>query len=299
MSSPGRKEEMKIHAPRRKTVLLILGVIVLLCLFALVYVLSLQAYQEESNERAAPFITGTATGLDRVDIEARIVTIDPIKGEMSMQILMVPQGRFAANQGALYGEPLLLYTPGVVGTAERTFQAGEPVAQLDIVYSLFGEAMDYPYDEHLTQMWLILGQGTTPADLHEVPVRLEVYGRVAGFQVTVAALEESTSMGIGYDLLISRSRTVVLAAEAGMVVEWAIGIGVLVLIAVMLSGWYNIRILAVYATLLFGLLGLRNSLPGTPPIGTYSDYLSFLWVELIVAVAMVVGLLQAAKRKLL
>lgn len=45
---------------------------------------------------------------------------------------------------------------------------------------------------------------------------------------------------------------------------------------------------AFYSGLLFGLFGLRNSLPGTPPIGTQSDFLAFVWVEAIVAVMMVV-----------
>jgi len=42
---------------------------------------------------------------------------------------------------------------------------------------------------------------------------------------------------------------------------------------------------SLFAALLFGLLCLRNSLPGTPPIGTFSDFLAFLWVQGIVVSA--------------
>jgi hypothetical protein len=65
----------------------------------------------------------------------------------------------------------------------------------------------------------------------------------------------------------------------------------------MLRGWYDIHMPALFAALLFGLFSLRNSLPGTPPIGTYSDFLAFLWVQGIVAIALIVALADTARYK--
>jgi len=99
------------------------------------------------------------------------------------------------------------------------------------------------------------------------------------------------------NLIVTRSSTVQQAAIACMVIMWALGIGVFALIILMLAGWYNVRMPALFAALLFGLYGLRNSLPGTPPIGAYSDFLSFLWVQGIVAVALLVSIIATFKRR--
>jgi hypothetical protein len=69
---------------------------------------------------------------------------------------------------------------------------------------------------------------------------------------------------------------------------WAIGIAVIFLTMTFIFRNRKAEAFAFYSGLLFGLFGLRNSLPGTPPIGTQSDFLAFIWVEAIVAIAMVV-----------
>ena len=42
------------------------------------------------------------------------------------------------------------------------------------------------------------------------------------------------------------------------------------------------------AALLFAFATVRNAQPGTPPIGTYSDFISFFWAEVIIALCLVV-----------
>jgi hypothetical protein len=37
--------------------------------------------------------------------------------------------------------------------------------------------------------------------------------------------------------------------------------------------------------LLFAFAIVRNAQPGTPPIGTYSDFISFFWAEVIIALS--------------
>jgi hypothetical protein len=54
---------------------------------------------------------------------------------------------------------------------------------------------------------------------------------------------------------------------------------------------------ALFAALLFGLLSLINSLPGTPPIGIYNDFLSFLWVQGIVGLGLMVAIAATLKHK--
>jgi hypothetical protein len=111
-----------------------------------------------------------------------------------------------------------------------------------------------------------------------VPSVLIVRGHIPGYHVD---LEDVKGVSPGVRVLymtVSRCSTVVKAAVSGEVVIWGIGLAVLIFMIFMLRGWYDIHMPALFAALLFGLFSLRNSLPGTLPIGTYSDFLPFLWV---------------------
>ena len=65
-----------------------------------------------------------------------------------------------------------------------------------------------------------------------------------------------------------------------------------VVVIMMLRFWLSNRkievsAMSVYGAMLFAFPALRNSQPGVPPLGTYSDYLSFFWAEMLVAIALV------------
>lgn len=285
------------YAQGRKRVLIAVISVATLVLFLLIFLGSLKEYRLEGEERATPIQVGDTSRPDRIDIEARILTVDPILGLLLLQVRIIPQGTLAAEGGFSYAQTLELNALGATNQNRYILTKGEPAAQLELTYSLEGDANDYPYDEHFTTLWLVLRKETGPETKEEVPITFSLTGHVAGFRIDASSLEGVAPMGSGFELQIDRSQTVLVAATAGMVIEWAVGLGVIALIVLMLRGWFDIRILSVFAVLLFGLFSLRNSLPGTPPIGTYSDYLAFLWVEGIVAVALLVGIVQNIRLK--
>jgi hypothetical protein len=47
--------------------------------------------------------------------------------------------------------------------------------------------------------------------------------------------------------------------------------------------------LSLSISLIFGLPALRSVQPGVPPVGAFSDYVTFIWAELIVAVSAVIA----------
>jgi hypothetical protein len=60
--------------------------------------------------------------------------------------------------------------------------------------------------------------------------------------------------------------------------------------------------LSLSVSLIFGLPALRNAQPNVPPLGAFSDYLSFLWAEFIVASSTVIviwrWILSAREKKI-
>jgi hypothetical protein len=73
-----------------------------------------------------------------------------------------------------------------------------------------------------------------------------------------------------------------------MFLMWGVTIGVMLLVSSVLLRGRKIEVgmFSFLAALLFALIAVRNSQPGVPPIGTYSDFISFFWAEVILALCL-------------
>jgi hypothetical protein len=286
-----------LKAPQRWhiTPKLVLWSLAVAILFCLAYLYALNAYQMESQDLATLFQTGDENISNRVDLDARIISLDPLRGEAKILLSLFPVDSSGINRTC--NRSLKLLFPGAALSSdpgEREFPANSFLNPMLLSYDLEGQASDYPFDEHSAILFfsLAFADSGTP-----VPSVLTVRGHIPGYHVD---LEEVKGISPGVRVLymtVSRSSTVVKAAVSGVVVMWGIGLAVLILIILLLRGWYDIHMPALFAALLFGLFSLRNSLPGTPPIGTYSDFLAFLWVQGIVAIALIVALVATARYK--
>jgi hypothetical protein len=264
-------------------------------LFISAYYLALGAYQVESEDQRAIFLIGDENQSDGVDVDARIISLDPLQGEGKLRLILQPKGNF--SQGFSCTKTLRLLSPGAVkanGLGETVFERGRMLTPVDLTYSMEGQANDYPFDVHSAMIALAINQ-TSPE--RSVPFVLWFRGNMPGFTIHLQPVDDLPPGISAVNLTVTRSATVINAAVAGMAVMWAIGIGVVALIVLMATGWYNIRMPALFAALLFGLFSLRNSLPGTPPIGTYSDFLAFLWVQGIVALGLIVAIVATLRHR--
>jgi hypothetical protein len=277
-----------------KTIAITVGLLAMMLLIP-AYYLALGAYQVESEDQRSIFLIGDENQSDRVDVDSRIISLDPLQEEAKLRLTFQPQGNL--SNGFSCSKTLKLLSPGAVkanGLGETVFERGRMLTPVDLVYSMEGQANDYPFDVHSAMIVLAINQTATECP---VPFVLWFRGSMPGFAISLQPVDGLPPEIRAVNLTVARSATVVNAALAGMVVMWAIGIGVVALIALMLTGWYNVRMPALFAALLFGLFSLRNSLPGTPPIGTYSDFLAFLWVQGIVALGLIVAIVATLKHR--
>jgi hypothetical protein len=287
-------KSQRCQALSRKTIVLTAGLLAIM-LFIPAYYWALGAYQVESEDQRSIFLIGDENQSDRVDVDARIISLDPLQGESKLRLVLQPKGNF--SQGFSCTKTLKLLSPGAVkanGIGETTFERGRMLTPVELTYSMEGQANDYPFDSHSSLVVLAINQ-TSPE--RPVPFVLWFRGNMPGFSINLQPVDGLPPGIMAVNLTVTRSSTVINAALAGMVVMWAIGIGVIALIILMLTGWYNVRMPALFAALLFGLFSLRNSLPGTPPIGTYSDFLAFLWVQGIVALALIAAIVATLKHR--
>lgn len=271
-----------------------IGGLVAIIIFSAAYYMALNAYQKESEDQVTLLITGDTKNPDRMDVVANIITLDPQREEAKIRLSFYPMGNLSKDGLSCIYDLKLIALEAARSDSGRMFPRGVPLSSVELSYVLAGQVNDYPFDEHALQ--LILALNRTDPDLI-VPSAVLIRGNVPGFKIGLVPLPGFPDGVNAVKMTVTRSWTVQEAAMAGIVVMWAIGIGVFALIVLMLSGWYNVRMPALFAALLFGLFSLRNSLPGTPPIGTYSDFLAFLWIQGIVALALLVAIFATLKNR--
>jgi hypothetical protein len=126
------------------------------------------------------------------------------------------------------------------------------------------------------------------ADKEDVSVAVDFYGSLPGMKIEAAKTKESTDDYVGIDMTISRSSTVIFFSMFIAFLMWGATIGVLLLVlSVTLRGRkIEVGMFSFLSALLFAMVAVRNSQPGVPPIGTYSDFISFFWAEVILALCL-------------
>lgn len=122
----------------------------------------------------------------------------------------------------------------------------------------------------------------------DVPIAVDFYGSIPGMKIAAAKSEESTDDYVGIDMTISRSSTVIFFSLFISVLMWGAAIGVLLLVlSILLRGRkIEVGMFSFLSALLFAMIAVRNSQPGVPPIGTFSDFTSFFWAEVILALCL-------------
>jgi len=269
-------------------------VIVLLLIFAGLYVFVLSAYKNEGNNRAAELAADTAkAGENRIDISGRIVTADPIKGDVVVRLEFTPHGSLASGDGGLLSRDLDLYVSSATGKNVHEFKKGKRMNPVEAVIEIYeGEPMDYPFDSHTAELSFFFepsaGKAGETGGTEAIPVAVEMRGSVAGLRLDTEYAKENTPDHAVIEISIQRASTAVFFSVFIMIAMWALTIGVLSLVYRVFAGHRKIEIsmFSFLGALLFAFPALRNSQPATPPIGTMSDFLAFFWAEVIIALSL-------------
>jgi hypothetical protein len=101
--------------------------------------------------------------------------------------------------------------------------------------------------------------------------------------------KDSDETYVDLEIGVKRSSMITLFSVFIMCLMWGVTIAVagLVFTVVIKGRKAELAMFSFIATLLFAFVTVRNSQPGVPPVGTYSDYLSFFWVEAILGLCLI------------
>jgi hypothetical protein len=272
-------------------------------------------YLAKNNDSATQeFSSADSKDKDHVAVDVKLISIDPVKGDLVARLQFAPEGGLLAEDGNSLKRTLVLDLNSATGKAQQIFKKGEPMNPTDVTVSLYGDATDYPFDTHEGELVLSLyaqapepkpkpapaadgdaAEPPAPAEEEEAPdVAAVVTFTAALTGYTIDAKESSYSQTTeGYtdiELTVSRSTPVKAFSLFVIVLQWLLASCTIFAMVTLVIRQRKLEagFLSWLAGLLFALPPLRNAQFAVPPLGTLSDVVSFFWVEAIVALCMVV-----------
>lgn len=250
---------------------------------------------ERSNQNVGAAI-GDSSQPNRIELFVTAQQVNAAQQRLQLRVEVVPHGTFSSGLG-VPSKYLSIYTSSPT-KAQIDFPAGRAAAAQDLDISLFGGTVsDYPFDGYNADVTF-----AASVDNQVVPVSM-TFGDIDPF-FHIAAVDGTYEHSVA-DLTVHVSRAQGTKFLAGfmMVVMWALAVSVLGGAWILVSRRRGLvwPALGWMAATLFALAGLRNTAPGTPPIGCVLDYAAFFWSELLTAVGVVMvvamGVLTERRRE--
>ena len=123
-----------------------------------------------------------------------------------------------------------------------------------------------------------------------IPIAVDLDGSISGYKIDAVKTKDSDEDYVGVELTVARAATTKFFSFFVMFMMWGLTLSVLLLtLSCVLRGRkVELAMFSFTAALLFAFATVRNAQPGAPPIGTYSDFISFFWAEVIIALCLVV-----------
>ncbi len=250
----------------------------IIALVALVYVAVIALYAFSGK------VELTKEGPDdtqvRLPIELNIESVDPVAGRLKVNLDLRPTGALDATGGAglILAQPVTLIATDVDGPRALDFPASTPLSPVEVRLLTDGDVQFWPFDTYEVDSRVL---ALTSDNADHIALDWSVgRHRVPGwtFDVHVTELEGGKVYGV-----------TILAQRAGATVAFGIVLlGLMVVMPVIvLTVAINVyrgkqkmeaTLMSWIGAMLFATIPLRGFLPGSPPIGSWIDYLVVLWV---------------------
>lgn len=271
---------------KRRTIEIIVGIVVLV-LFGLLFNAVYQGYYAETYSRLANIEAAAPQTEDYIQADAKVMSVDAIKGEMSVRITFTPHGTLTDN-GTLKKE-LSLYVNSATGGQNRSFPKGKDMSPIDVTLDTAGMVTDYPFDKHEASLEMLLTDVVKDAEPTPIPMVVNFSGSITGLKISADVDKQSTEFYSLINIGIERSQTTIVIIVFAMVLLWLITITVLLMFlsVVLRNRKIEFGMFAFMAGFLFSFVAFRNAMPGAPPIGTLSDYLAFFWGYALISLSLV------------
>ncbi|MBI3653660.1 MAG: DUF4436 family protein [Acidobacteria bacterium] len=285
---------MEPSSGKSKTKLL-LFIIAGILVFGVLFTLVLSLYRAEGVATTTEFAPEETRQPGHLVVDAKLVSLDPIKGDIIMRLQFSPEGNLVAEDGFSLAKNLQLDLNNSTGKTQYNFKKGERMNPTDVVFDVYGKIGDYPFDKHEASLILIFsaakaGQENAPVEYDGVPFTVNYSGALAGYRIDASEAPDKETGFLQIDLDIKRSASAMTFSVFIMGLQWLLALSAISAAIVWVNGRkIEVTMFGWMGALLFALIPLRNAMPAVPPIGVLGDFLSFFWTETIVAISLIIS----------
>lgn len=273
--------------------------VVVLMVFALVYVLVIRAYQVEGA--LTTLDQQTAQDVDIV-VSAEPVDFDARTNDLTTRFTFDVTNPSLLDEGVRLNQGVRVTINGADGTNEFRFPQGEPIGNAEVRLGTSGEVYAYPFDTHEAFIALAVetyerGAGGINETTGQLSASIEIQGAVSGWEI-----DADLSDLEGFPLAtLTLQRAFSTQAFATVLVLMAIAVVVLALITSVMTVTnrrkFEAALLTWTGAILFALPLLRTYLPGSPPIGAAMDIYLYLWTFVIAVASLVLMVIAWSQQR--
>jgi Domain of unknown function (DUF4436) len=268
----------------------------------------------EERRRSLTIAKSAASSEDYVTINVRVTSVNTSQGLLYESVRLIPMGRFALDK-ATPATDLRLLVNSLSGKQVVIFPKGERIVPIEVTSALSGNQNRYPFDHYSTDIDLLvttpvkkkvkllpeqqlanpadplattLVVGTNDLDSSEtVPINENFTAILSGIKFDGTLTEDNTYKLMHTTIEMRRANIVITVSLIVMTVMFVLAVSIMGMVLQMTAspGEVNLVPLSLCVALIFGLPALRNVQPNVPGMGVLSDYMSFIWAELIVSIS--------------
>lgn len=190
------------------------------------------------------------------------------------------------GEDSVPSEPITMVLTGTDGARIYTFESGTVAAPISVRFITEGNVEAWPFDTHTAEMGVALVTGAATDSPDVVKVQVCGIAHVPGWYFS-----STQEPGNGHLVIGGESQNVLKIVAHRSAATIAFGIVLLALMVVLpvlgitvavtvLRGRRKVEatLTSWMAAMLFAVVPLRGFLPGSPPVGSWVDYLVVLWV---------------------
>jgi hypothetical protein len=259
-------------------------VIVLIAVLVLAYVLVVALYA--LNERA----TNVEGCTDEPPSDAVLVSLSPesvnaANDRLVANLTVLSFGPIASEDTSLLSEPLTILISDTDGPRTFTIAQDEIPSPQSVNFITDGYIERWPFDSHAVDVAIVSLQGEGD-EMTAIPTLLCGSAHVPGWTFSSQEIPGTAEVVVDGEevtqVQITATRSVATVAF-GIVILGLMAVLPLLGLTVAIIAYRGIRkveatLMSWMAAMLFATIPLRTFLPGSPPIGSWVDYLVVLWV---------------------
>lgn len=266
---------MSSPAPsRRRTVLWTVACVVV---FAALYATVVGLYAGSGDIVTSG--EGETSG-DTVALSLTPEKMDATTNRFAVSIVPTQGEDGTVTNGLVAWRPFGVLVSAVAGSKATEYAADDLISPIETSLVMDGQIENWPFDRYSVRSIMMAVEEDASGESVPLPTTVQPSKRgIPGWDISVA----ETPLGDGVlavDITLTRSGSTVVFGIVLLSLMVIIPVLVVTVAVIVLRGRRKVEVtvLGWMGAMLFATIPLRNFLPGSPPIGSWIDYLIVLWV---------------------